>query len=322
MEIEGEILGLVLLFLVISAGFYFFIIRDNSDPGEEVILPGQEEIVSVGDQSGENLTDENLTQENETVVNVSFGSVEELHWDHMPLTYRIVNNASKCEGIPIIKMKEAFEIISRASEYRINFTEARENQTADINITCVDLPSLLVEMKDDEKCEEVDLDYRSVQFSGYEVLTEDDYVTSLDIVARNDTTNTYKLCYVNKNAASVSFDWALLGEAKPEIKDGIVVGAKKTIYTIDSEYSYCTNFPAKEVHDVMHILGFVHTETPVFDDYYGWFFKDLRYFKDMMFPYPYCAYITELNQNYADCLKYIYSDGTVGEGCLAVNFAA
>jgi hypothetical protein len=331
MEIEGEILGFVIIFLVICAGFYFFIVRDEGDSQENAAnLPDQGNSANAGADQGnqqgqadDDSTNANSTvnnQTNDTDSNIDFEDIEELHWNHMPLTYKIINNGSECEGVSIVKLKEAFEVIAVASNHKVNFTEAGENQSADINISCVDRAELLDELEGNETCKDVVLDYRSVQFSGYEVLTDDDYVVSLNIISRNDSSNTYTLCYVNKNSVSVSFDWNLLGEARIE-KDGeIIKSARKTIYTVDSEYPYCTDFPAKEVHDIMHLLGFAHIETPVFDDYYGWFFKDFRYFKDVMFPYPYCAYITELNDNYANCLEYIYSNGQSGSGCAAVNF--
>ncbi|MFH1802798.1 MAG: hypothetical protein ABH864_05125 [archaeon] len=330
MEIEGEILGFVLIFLAISAAFYFFIISDWGDDEPEVNLPdgsgvepaGQGNIVNetVGNGSLVDQTLGNGTVGNETNVTFSFGGVEELHWGHRDLTYRFVNNVSECEGAPIVKMGEAFNIISEASGGNINFTEVSGNESEDINVTCVNRLELLEELEDYEVCEDVSLDYRSVQFSGYEVLTDGKYVTSLTLIMRNDTSNVYRLCYVTVASASVSFDWDLLLEAKPKVVGGVIVSAKKTIYTTDSEYPYCIGFPAKEVHDVMHLLGVGHSETPVFHDHYGWYSKDLRYFKDTMFPYPYCTYITELNPNYADCLKYIYSGGVEGEGCVAVNF--
>ena len=321
MEVEGEILGLVILFLVVSAAFYFFIVRDSGD-SEEVNLPDGSRNLSTTravNQTTGNATNGNNTTQNETAASMSFENIEELHWDHMPLAYRIVNNASRCEGAPIAEMKKAFEIVSKASSYKVNFTESVGNETADVNVSCVNRLELLKELKEKEVCKNVVLDYRSVQFSGYEVLADGDYVTSINIVSRNDSTNTYKVCYVRKSG--VSFDWDPLDEASIKVKGGIISSARKTIYTLDSKYPSCIGFPAKEVHDVMHILGFAHTETPVFDDYYGWFFKDLRYFKDVMFPYSYCAYITELNDNYAECLKYIYSNGEIGIGCASGKFA-
>ena len=144
MEVEGEILGLVIIFLVISAGFYFFIIADNGDDGSTTPPPPAKNISSGGaNQTQGNLTGGNGAQESGTISNVSFEDIEELHWNHMPLTYRFVNNESNCSGAPIIEMKKAFDIIVKASSYKVNFTEVGENQTADINITCVDRLELL-----------------------------------------------------------------------------------------------------------------------------------------------------------------------------------
>lgn len=318
MEIEGEILGLVILFLVICAGFYFFVVHDSGSSAPEGLLANKTQNRSLGSNLSINRSAGNVSGTNLT-LNDSFIDVEELHWNHMPLSYKFVNNISRCEGAPIVKMQEAFAEIQKASQNKVRFVEVFGNDTTDINVTCVDRQALLDTLGKYESCKTVLLDYRSAQFSGYEVLSSNDFVTSLTLVSRNDTINTYKLCYVNKRAG-FSFNWSLLEEAEPVVKKGIIVWGNKNIYTVDSEYAYCTGFPAKEVHDIMHLLGFAHAETPVFHEHYGWFSKDERYFRDIMFPYPYCAYMSEINDNYAKCLEYIYSDGESGEGCANVNF--
>ena len=161
MEVEGEILGLVILFLVVSAAFYFFIVRDSGD-SEEVNLPDGSRNLSTTravNQTTGNATNGNNTTQNETAASMSFENIVELHWDHMPLAYRIVNNASRCEGAPIAEMKKAFEIVSKASSYKVNFTESVGNETADVNVSCVNRLELLKELKEKEVCKNVVLDY-------------------------------------------------------------------------------------------------------------------------------------------------------------------
>lgn len=323
MEIEGEILGFVMIFLVVSAGFYFFIIRDW---GSEDSLPDEDN--ASGELINQSLNDtlignetivDNESLGNESERGMNFSNIEELHWDHMPLTYHFVNNASSCEGFPIDRMKEAFAIIEEESGGKVNFTEVNKNESADINLTCVDYEAALEELEEYEKCMAVVLDYRTVEFSGYEVLDEGSFVTSLTAITRNDTSNIYEVCYVETDSVG-DFDIELLMEAEPVVEDGVIVSARKSVYSAGTGKSYCVNFPAKEVHDVLHIFGFAHSKTPTFHEYYGWFFKDLRYFKDIMFPYPFCAYITEMNDNYGGCLEYIYSNGESGDVCGGVNF--
>lgn len=324
MEIEGEMLVFVLIFLAVCAGFYFFVLRDYRGEEEKIVLP--EDNSTISNVTGSNFTVSNQTAPNQTasnktVQNVSFVNITELHWDHMPLTYRFVNVFSECEGAPIVEMKEAFVEVTEASDGLVGFVELAGSGSADIEITCVDKEELLDMLVENETCEEVSIDYRTVQFSGYEVLDEGDYLTSLELVGRNDSYNVYELCYVEKSKIK-DFDWSLLEEAKINVSKGVIYGGRKVVYTINSEQPYCSGFPAKEVHDVLHLFGFAHPDTPTFDEKYGWFSKDFRYFKDVMFPYTYCAYVTEINDNYADCLKYIYSNGAEGEGCAGVNFAS
>ncbi|MBU0906998.1 MAG: hypothetical protein KKD18_07095 [Nanoarchaeota archaeon] len=323
MEIEGEILGFVLIFLVVCAGFYFFIIRDNGP--EDVTPPAvQNDSGEIANEAVNNSTigggEDGQTMENETVEVVPFQNITELHWDHMPLTYKYVNNASKCEGFPVERMKDAFSIIEAESGNKVEFTEVIGNITADVDVTCVDYQEILQKLEDYEECTQFVLDYRTVQFSGYEVLGEGKYVTSVTVLSRNDTSDVYEVCYVTLSSVSGVIDINLLKEAEPTVENGIITHARKSIYSADSGRSYCLNFPAREVHDVLHVFGFAHSETPTFHSFYGWFFKDLRYFKDVMFPYPYCSYITEMNDIYGNCLEYIYSNGESGGGCGGVNF--
>jgi len=320
MELEGEILGFVLIFVAIGAGFFFFL-YDHGDNGgiiEDPVPSVTPDEPSGGNQTG-NETGGNETEENETVDGDYFYNVEELHWEHMPLTYKFVNNETPCaEGAAIVKMLEAFEILEEVTGGLVYFEET-EGNVSDINITCIDRDELMEEVWNKTTCEDVVLDYRTLQFSGYEILEDDEYLYSNTLMSRNDTDDLYNLCYIDTSKVSVSSGWGVLGEARSEVSGNILSGGDKTVYTIDSERPYCTSFPAKEMHDVLHLFGFDHSETPVFDSYYGWFHKDIRYFKDIMFIHTYCPYKTEINSNYIDCLEYIYSNGVQGSGC-AVEF--
>lgn len=311
MELEFEIVMFVVIFIAVTGAFYYFVIYAPEAP-EQPGVPGE----SSGNASQGNGTLAGNETGNDTELAGNFYDVEELHWEHMPLTYRIEGNRTDCEGLPILQMEKAFKAIETATNKLVSFKEVEDNGTADVTVRCVDRKALLDGLN--HTCKEVVLYYETIQFGGEEVLDDSDYLTKVSLIKKNDTDYVYRVCYIDKDKAS-GVDWALLGEAKPFVVGGVIKNATKTIYTANSAWPYCTNFPAREVHDILHLLGFGHSAVPVFDNYYGWYFKDIRYFKDIMFPYTYCPYKTEITASYADCLKYVYSNGQQGS-CAAANF--
>jgi len=267
-----------------------------------------------------------------------FSMTNKLHWDHMPLTYIIKDNAN-CGDLQINKMLEALEILENKTSY-VKFIKSNSS-SADLIIQCVDVGAVqesyfeeIERLKKDKlNCIEKSYNYKKDSISTYTegILNKSE---QLFINASKkkylDSNTIWVICYINISDISYENienygidDWkdisnTVLGDARQITEGNIITGGKINLYKPENGWSVCTDFPAKEMHELLHILGFGHVEEPYFDPYYG--YVDLEPVKDIMFPYSYCTLQKTIQQKYISCLNYIYSNGKIGFCSEEVNF--
>ncbi len=85
----------------------------------------------------------------------------------------------------------------------------------------------------------------------------------------------------------------------------IITGAEINFY---GQGMICgTGYPALELHEILHTFDFGHNPfvSSILNPYAADSSKDCD--------------ITEIDSEYVECLKYIYSDGLIGEGCVIEN---
>lgn len=170
----------------------------------------------------------------------SFFGIEEPHWKHLPLTYRIDNCIERQTNLTRL----AFEKIAFETGYIVDFEETSEN------------PDILI--------------YCDPTIGDSEELTIAETLPYVDSYFEN-----------------------------------LIVYAEITIY---GQGSIClTGYPALEVHEILHAFGFEHNP---FD-------------QNIMAPYSAdysrkCE-TTKIDDEYVSCLRYIYSNGELGE-CSIKNY--
>jgi len=259
-----------------------------------------------------------------------FSNVSQLHWDHMPLTYSITDHAN-CGELQINKMLEALEILENETGY-IKFVETNETNP-DLEIQCLDLSAIrdsylaeIDRLKNSSKlnCIAKFYDYEKNSISTYEegILNKSEHLF-ISAKKQSISPNTiWNICYLNlsdinwENIEDYNAeDWGdisknVVGDARPNFIGNIITDATINLYAPDEGWVVCSKFPSKEMHELLHVFGFTHSYEPYWDPYYG--YSDWSYAEDIMFPYIYCPYQTEIQTKYVSCLKYVYSNGQEG----------
>lgn len=282
-----------LIFLVVVGivGYLIIIPYDNSNYQNDTVISHN--------------TDENA------YLNDSFSNVQELHWTHMPLTYRI-ENESNCKDYELNNIKEAISIIGASTNETVRFLEINQGKT-DITFICLD-----ISLDKEIKCENVSFNYSKRDFSVYgEGILNSTYqlVTDLKLLSRNQNETEYEVCYTESEFAYMQ---NILGEAMPQTSGNQIMNVTIYLYRIDT--SRCSNFPVREIHEILHVLGFAHTFS--WENYIPYSMTSEQYAilqKDIMFPIINCIIQTELNKKYSSCMRYIYSNKQYGY-CLDVSF--
>lgn len=316
---EILIFGFVIAFIVLSTGTYLYVTSNHGADDVAVIdtdpvLP-ENENTQLPDAQVNQTETVNETAANITELNLS--SINFLHWNHMPITYRILNRTG-CEGQPIDNLENVFRTIEGASDSKVDFLEVNFSQ--DITISCIDKTGLLGEInKSQITCKNITLYSDGVQITGEETLASNHYLIETTLAAKNGTDNIYMVCYVDKNSVHLSMDWKYLEEARIVKNGEVIESVEMSLFKADGGWKECSGFPALGAHDALHALGFAHSDKPYFDPYFGWHQKYVINFRDTMFPYSHCVYKTKLDKKYGDCLTYIYSNGAEGK-CEDVNF--
>lgn len=307
MEAEGEILVFVIIIIaVIGAGyltFQYFASEDDPEINDTITSP-------VNDSP----QDPPPAPEPEPPTPDQFNTSIP-HWDHMPLTYRIVNK-HLCEGAPIEKFEEALNIITESTNDKITFNESFSD--SDITVNCVDKSWILSNIS--ATCKNVSMYPAALPLDGREFLDDNEYLISTTVIYTNETDQIYRICSINKNSHS-TVNWTVLEGPQVTISDSVITSAQLMIYKAGTS-QLCTDFPSFEVYDLLKTLALSDTEFPPFDEYYGWHEKYSSRFADIMFPYTRCALKKSIQPKYSDCLEAVYSlDSTdAGSACDEVEF--
>ena len=291
--------------------YYFHDVSNETNKSEEEIVETIEE---------ENETTENETEGNETIAGDDFPNAEEIHWSHMPLTYKI-NNKKNCEGTPLGKMEDALKSLELATNGVIKFDEVEE-EDVDVEINCISGLDILNGFGNNSiTCKEFSFDYVKKYIDPYResLIDWEDYLINMtktdSNVSADDTV--YEVCYIDSSSSTSENNYDGLRESELVIEGEIIKSHKISIFESGEGWNSCAKFPAREMHELLHGFGFKHSDEPKFDPYYGWPPQDLKMLGDVMFATRFCVYQTKLDDKYPSCLKRIFT----GEGsCEGVRF--
>ena len=145
---RGGMLIFIIMFILIIAGSIIYVsynelsvadVSSNKESNTSDNLNKSEE-ANVSLPNMENKSN-SVEEMNKNISNGSFSDVDRVHWDHMPLRYKI-NNSKDCEGVPKNKTIEAMKIIENLTSGIVTFIE-NDSNGVDIDITCVDGMALL-----------------------------------------------------------------------------------------------------------------------------------------------------------------------------------
>ncbi len=244
----------------------------------------------------------------------NFSNVEELHFSHMPITYKI-NNLG-CSDIQINHFLKGLNIVQNLTDGLVSFVKVFNEP--DLKINCIDRDFLFEKFT---TCEEIIVEGHPTTINwnkeGYLNQSEKAFI-SANKINQTDTIEIWELCSASLEELGFSINNEILGEGGPsEIMGNIIVKGEINLYQGFEESKTCT-FPSKEIHELFHSFGFDHSHEPFWDPYYG--YVDWEPVKDIMFPHNYCQFQKEIQEKYISCLKYIYSNGEIGKCSFEVNF--
>jgi len=260
----------------------------------------------------------------------NFPSVDKLHWTHMPLTWSLIN-PDDCGKIQTKKIYDALEIIENSTDGMVRFAKSNNpdlNTKVDIRFICIDREKLREKENITITCINLTYDYRKERISPYDELIVNKFTQRSEgtsIITINNTLTIWQVCY--SNLTDVNLDITNLyqtGESRPIIQGDLIINS--TIYTLKStdNYRICASFPATEIHEILHALGFDHNvddfmADKIMEDWLAPENYDITH--DIMFPYSLteCTDTIKFDKKYVSCLKYIYSNGEQGN-CVGVNF--
>jgi len=336
MNKRGAVIVIIVIILILAVIVTLFFIynkksedtntAEDEQPVDPIISDVNQSLNQTLDQPQNQSENETTEVENETIYD-DFSSVAEIHWNHMPLTYKI-ENKEECAGKPLDNMEETLEIITTSTNNLVSFLEVSTGEV-DIEINCIDGAALLAELNDSITCETTTFDYDKIYIDPLrENLIDDlDFLISVTKVYQNTTENEsetdYEICFLDSGNSNAAPYLTSLKESLPEYENNLILNQKINIYKSGSGWSSCATFPARETHEILHTLGFSHSEEPTFDPYYGWPPKDLKLLQDVMFPTLSCKYQKKLDSKYATCLKKIYSNNELEvDGCRDIGFIA
>ena len=285
----------------------------------------------------------NLPEDYSIKIQDQFNDVKELHFTHMPITYKIENQNNFCNNIQINHFIKGLKLIENITNGTVRFV-ATDNDS-DIDIICVaptielqnfsNYTNTLASQGGALICKNFSFDYKVTSINWYlsGILNRSlEEYQSQKLISKTENKTVYEVCYLNRSNPIVyqSEDYEGLINSGVLGEGGIVnLSGKKIIkgvivlYQEDGGFSRCS-FPAKEIHELFHVFGFSHTSEPYFDPYYGYVTKgkeDVELLKDLMRPHLDCSQITEVNIKYISCLKRIYSNyDLLNESCEDVAF--
>jgi hypothetical protein len=314
--VKGAVIGFILV-LVILAGIVVIVLAGfYGQEGEDFV----EDEIMAEEAADESVVNE--SEENVTVVGDDFPEAEEIHWGHMPLIYKI-NDAEDCEGNPLGKMKDALDRLESATDDVITFEES-DADDVDIEINCISGLEIFEGFANNSvTCEEITFDYIKIYIDPIRegMIDEEDYLVNVSKRDSNVSADetVFEVCYIDSGNSASADNYGGLKESDPVIVDGVVMSHKIHIFVAGEGWNTCANFPAREMHELLHGFGFKHSAEPQFDPVYGWPPQDLDMLGDVMFRDRYCVYQRVLDEKYPSCLKRIYT-GEEEESCGGVMF--
>lgn len=260
--------------------------------------------------------DDEYSESQKPIKEDNFSNIQELHWTHMPLSYKFVN-IGNCNEIQINHMKKGLEIVENSTDGLVSFVESEGE--IDLRIECINRKELV---KEEEICKNVSFADKPERISWYDdgfLDRSKERFISAKILSTTEEETIYELCYIDLEELGINFDSEILGEGGPsEMYENLIIKGELRLYQEGEGFTTCT-FPSKEIHELLHSFGIDHSYEPEWvNDYVGW--SDWNYARDIMFPYNYCGYQKELNEKYISCLKKIYSNGNYEGSCEGVNF--
>lgn len=154
-----------------------------------------------------------------------FYYIKKLHWPHMPVTY-FMENEEGCGRYETNRIKKAFRDISNATGNAVVFAQANDSGSADIEIRCTFI----------EDCYELSTDIY------------DDYVIRTETICHHPLGLARTIVQGNRliKANIELFGLAGFAETKREGPSGFYVGTCGHTIT--------------EVHELLHALGYGHSE--------------------------------------------------------------
>ena len=248
----------------------------------------------------------------------SFSDISELHWDHMPISYKFINK-EECDKIRYRNILESFKILNDITNGTIEFVETSEEP--DLKISCIDRDKVLKELGQKKICKNISFNYSkdSIFYSEESNLSENEIFISGKRLSVSENETIYEICYADITRINFTFNKKRMAEGGPSEIEGKVIKRALANFFKEEETGITCSFPSIELHEILHSFNFGHSYEPLWDPYYGygdgWF-----YLKDIMFPQSYCELQKEVQEKYVSCLKYIYSNGKFKGNCSGINF--
>ncbi len=216
--------------------------------------------------------DSNIT--GDTIYNQE--ELEDLRWDHMPVTYKIINE-KECGTYEPAKIRRAFLEIEESTDRIVFFEEV--DSSPDIEISCS--------------------------------FIEDCYEKTIDVENYGSFYTTYEtetICEHDAGYAEIT-DYSDDKILKAEIEFVGLAGFRETDNKGASGFLVGTcGHLNTELHEVLHVFGYEHTndENSIMNPYGEGSLYKLREKDDCI------GSKKEIDEEIISCLKYTYSNGEVG----------
>lgn len=256
------------------------------------------------------------------IKNDQFNNIEEMHWTHMPITFTL--NKTACGELSTDALLLGFKILENVTENLIQFREVKKTDNPDIEVLCIIRDRKRIKEINDEITRQESkytLCKQIMVTGGFNIYSEflnkstQKLINFSKIKGYDNGTNFYNLCHIDRkyiesliNELDIIYkDPSILGEAVTTSVSNLILSGKLYIFEAESGWISCTNFPVKEIHEILHTFGFGHRP---------W---NYTIFSNVMSPYVKCSFQKYLDVDILSCLKKIYSNNKIKGECLNVN---
>ncbi len=196
---------------------------------------------------------------------------KKVQWEKMPITYHITNEED-CGEYETRKIRRAFDKIQEATDAVVRFEEAQDKETSNIELTCKYIKDCYQKKIDIRKEEGVIYEYESI-------------------------------CPHEAGVAQItSYEGFTIKKAKIDLI-GLAGFAETDGYGASGYYIGSCGHPTVEIHEILHVLGFGHTNNP----------ESVMYHQTELIPYTIqkegacIGSDKKINQEIIDDLLFIYS---------------